>query len=71
VLITRVNLGEGRLNGGALARMLHYNRRRNIKIVFVGQSANEHYVDGEGEFLSQALVQGSEGSVGMTVRLGL
>jgi DNA-binding NtrC family response regulator len=48
MLITRVNFGEGKLNGGALARMLHYNRPRDIKVVFVGRSANEHYVDGEG-----------------------
>jgi DNA-binding NtrC family response regulator len=51
VLVTRVNFGEGKLNGSALARMLHYNRRRDIKVVFVGRSVNEHYVDGEGEFL--------------------
>jgi hypothetical protein len=52
VLVTRLNFGAGRLNGGALARMLHYNRRRNIKIVFIVRAANEFYVDGEREFFS-------------------
>ena len=51
VLVTRVDFGEGKLNGGALARMLRYNRHYDIKVVFVGRTANEHYVDGQGEFI--------------------
>jgi DNA-binding NtrC family response regulator len=52
VLVTRINFGEGRLNGVALARMLRHNIRRDIKVVFVGRPENRRYVDdGEGEFI--------------------
>ena len=36
VLVTRVDFGEGRLNGIALARMLHH-KRLGVKVVFVGR----------------------------------
>jgi DNA-binding NtrC family response regulator len=52
VLVTRINFGEGRLNGIALARMLRHNIGRRIKVVFVGRSENRRYVDdGECEFI--------------------
>jgi DNA-binding NtrC family response regulator len=52
VLVTRINFGEGRLNGVALARMLRHNIRRDIRVVFVGRWENRRHVrDGEGEFI--------------------
>jgi DNA-binding NtrC family response regulator len=51
VLVTRVNFGEGKLNGAALARMVRHNVRRDISVVFVGRPENEQYVHGEGEFV--------------------
>ena len=43
-----VSLGEGKLNGIALARMLRHNARRDIKVAFVGQPQSRHHVDREG-----------------------
>lgn len=52
VLVTRIDLGTGKLNGIALARMLHHNARRDIKVIFVGRDANRQFVDSDaGEFL--------------------
>jgi DNA-binding NtrC family response regulator len=52
VLVTRINFGEGRLNGVALARMLRHNVPRDIKVVFVGRPENRRHVDdGQGEFI--------------------
>jgi DNA-binding NtrC family response regulator len=56
VLVTRINFGEGRLNGVALARMLRHNVPRDIRVVFVGRSDNRRHVDdGEGEFIEHPI----------------
>jgi DNA-binding NtrC family response regulator len=58
VLVTRINFGEGRLNGIALARMLRHNLRRGIKVVFVGRSENRRHVDDGGcEFIPHPIDQ--------------
>ncbi len=51
VLVTRVDFGEGKLNGAALARVVRHNVRRDISVVFVGHPENEPHVRGEGEFI--------------------
>ena len=60
VLVTRVDLGHGKLSGDALARMVRH-KRPSVKAVFVGQPESSRYVEGAGEFLAhpvdlQALV---------------
>lgn len=51
VLVTRLNFGEGKLNGAALARMVRHNVRRDLSVVFVGRPEDEHHVRDEGEFV--------------------
>jgi DNA-binding NtrC family response regulator len=50
VLVTRIDFGEGMLNGAALARMLLI-KRPDIKLVYIGRAENERHVTVEGPFL--------------------
>jgi DNA-binding NtrC family response regulator len=54
VLVTRINFGEGKLNGLALSRMLLV-KRRAVKTVFIARPEYAHLADGLGEFLSRPL----------------
>jgi len=50
VLVTRVDFGEGILNGVALARMLR-SKRPGAKAVFVARPGNEHHTEDVGIFV--------------------
>ena len=50
VLVTRVNFGNGKLNGVALARMVAV-KRPGVKTVFIAESEYQPYIEGVGEFL--------------------
>lgn len=50
VLVTRIDFGNGKLNGAALARMLLV-KRPDIKVVYVGRPENERHVTVEGPYL--------------------
>ena len=55
VLVTRVSFsGPGKLNGVALARVLRYNKRRPVKVVFAGQPKNRRHIDEEDEFVPRS-----------------
>jgi hypothetical protein len=54
VLVTRMNFGEGKLNGLALSRMLLV-KRRAVNTVFIARPEYAHLADGIGEFLSRPL----------------
>ena len=54
VLVTRINFGERKLNGVALARMLSFRRRR-MKTVFIALPEYESFAEGVGEFLAMPL----------------
>ena len=54
VVVTRVNFGEGKLNGVALARMLMI-KRLGVKMVFVGLAESLPFADGLGECLPMPL----------------
>jgi DNA-binding NtrC family response regulator len=54
VLVTRVDFGEGKLNGLALARMLLV-RRSGVRTVFVARPEYERLAEGVGEFLALPL----------------
>ncbi len=43
IVVTRIDFGQGRLNGVALARMLK-SKRRGIKVIFVGLPKNLEHV---------------------------
>jgi DNA-binding NtrC family response regulator len=51
VLVTRIDFGEGRLNGLALARMLLV-KRFDVKTVFIARPEYEKFAEGVGEFLT-------------------
>jgi DNA-binding NtrC family response regulator len=54
VLVTRINFGEGKLNGLALGRML-LTKRLGVKTVFVDHAGYEHFAADIGEFLASPL----------------
>jgi DNA-binding NtrC family response regulator len=54
VVVTRVNFGEGKLNGVALARMLKI-KRLGVKMVFIGLAESLPFADGLGECLPMPL----------------
>lgn len=54
VLVTRIDFGEGKLNGVALARMLSI-KRRGLKTVFIARPEYECFAEGVGEFLHRPL----------------
>ena len=50
VLVTRVDFGEGRLNGIALARMMLI-KRADVRTVFIARAMFEPHAEGVGTFL--------------------
>jgi DNA-binding NtrC family response regulator len=68
VLVTRVDFGQGRLNGVALAKML-LTRRPGVKAVFVALPENERHTTDVGPFVPMpldppALVEAVERALG-------
>ena len=51
VLVTRVDFGEGKLNGVALARMAQL-RRPEVKVLFIARTENQEYTTGVGDLLT-------------------
>jgi DNA-binding NtrC family response regulator len=54
VAVTRIDFGDGKLNGVAFARMLRL-KRPNVRVVFLGQPEKQVYTDGLGDFLPKPL----------------